>query len=488
MNSRVLLAIVATLSSSGCVSRLGELPDAQSGLDSPCIHQATHEEELPLSEASGSAGARDEEVPTPDQSLDSANSTGGESLEQAWAVALSIDPGLEASRWQSSAAQRGLNAARAEKLPSVSARASYAVFDNPLTLIAPIPAVGPIPPGTAASVTANQREFFLGGVRLTQPLYTFGRIDGVIDSAGAEVNAAVANEQRTELDVKLQVAAAYVAVLKAKRMVEVAEANVTSLTAHERDVQNLVNSGVGIRANLLAVQVALANARQFRLQMNNLQEVANAAYNRTLQRPLDTPVELLDRSQPASQYDLDSAIHEALAQRPEVEYLSAKAQALRRMADSVHAGNKPQIVLAGGFSFIENRFLDNEAYNDVTVMADWNFWDSGRKKHRTAQLEQAAEGLLRQRSEVESVIALQVKTAWHSLDSNQERVRVNKQSLESADENVRVSRNRYKAGAGTNTEVLDAQRLRTDAYSSYYTSLYDAILSEMNLLRAIGTL
>ena len=93
---------------------------------------------------------------------------GGETLQAAWSDALSVDPDLEASRWKSSAAQRGLYAARAERLPSLSARASYSVFDNPLTINAPLP---PVVPGlNAASVTVNQREFFLGGVRATVTL------------------------------------------------------------------------------------------------------------------------------------------------------------------------------------------------------------------------------------------------------------------------------------------------------------------------------
>ena len=405
-----------------------------------------------------------------------------ETLQDAWSLALNVDPNLEASRWQSSAAQRGLYAARAERLPSLSARGSYNVFDNPLSYLAPVNPLG------VASVEVNQREFFLGGVRATQPLYTFGRITSAIDAAGADVTAAVANEQRTGLDVKLQVAAAYVAVLRAQRLLEVANRNVEGLESHERQVKNQVEQGVGIRANLLAVQVALANARQFRLQMENLLTVSRAAYNRALQRPLEDPVQIEDLSEPTQVYEVDLAIGQALNQRPEIGFLSAKVRALRSLADSVHAGKYPQIVLDGGYSFIENKFLANENFNNVSVLAEWNFWDSGRKQNRTAQLEQTAEALLRERSNVESLIALQVKQAWHNLDSARQQMSVNRQALESADENVRVSKNRYEQGAGTNTEVLDAQTLRTQAYSNYYTSLYESVLGEMQLLRAIGAL
>jgi outer membrane protein len=409
---------------------------------------------------------------------------GGETLQDAWASAVTVDPNLEASRWESSAAQRGLYAARAERLPSISARGSYNVFDNPFTFKAPVPTMPP----TSASVTVNQREFFVGGVRATQPLYTFGRISSAIDAAGAEVTAAVANEQRTELDVKLQVAASYIGVLQAQRLLQVADSSVKSLQSHEQVVKNQVDQGVGIRANLLAVQVALANVRQLRLQMQNLLIVSQAAYNRALQRPLDAHVQIEDLTQPTQQYELDIAIRQALDQRPEIGFLSAKVRGLRSLASSIHAGKYPQIVLDGGFSFFENKSLDNEAFNNVSVLAEWNFWDSGRKRHRTAQVDQSAEALLRKRTQVESLITLQVKKSWHDLDSAQQQVGISQKTLASADENLRVSENRYQQGTGTNTEVLDAQTLRTQAYGNYYRSLYDAVLAEMQLLRAIGAL
>ena len=113
------------------------------------------------------------------------NSVSEETLQDAWAIALMQDPEIEATRWQSSAAQRGLRAARAERLPSIAVNSSYSVFDNALTINAPVPAVPPVlPTPVTASVTVNQREFFLGGVRITQPVYTFGKISSAIDAAG----------------------------------------------------------------------------------------------------------------------------------------------------------------------------------------------------------------------------------------------------------------------------------------------------------------
>ena len=48
-----------------------------------------------------------------------------------------------------------------------------------------------------------------------------------------------------------------------------------------------------------------------------------------------------------------------------------------------------------------------------------------------------------------------------------------------ADENLRVARDRYQHQAGTNTEVLDAETLRVQAYTNLYNSTYQAALAAL---------
>ena len=122
----------------------------------------------------------------------------------------------------------------------------------------------------------------------------------------------------------------------------------------------------------------------------------------------------------------------------------------------------------------------------AAVVGEWNVLDMGRKRHTAMQHEQNAEALLRQRSDVETKIVLQVRDAWRRLETTLERIQVNRAAIQSAEENLKVARNRYVQGAGTNTEVLDAETLRTATYSNYYGSVYDSVRAMMNLSRAVG--
>ena len=403
-----------------------------------------------------------------------------ESLPDAWNAGLTVDQQLESSRWASSAAQRGLYAARAERLPSIDANAMYYTMDKSVGVTAAVPVLGTL------SLDFLQREGLVAGAHVTQPLYTFGRIQSGIDAAGAEVTAAVSDEAKSELDVLLRVSTDYTNVLLAQRAVEVTGQSVQSLEGHVRDVTNRVNEGIGILNDQLAAEVSLSDARQLSLQATARLDIAKATFNRSVGRPLDTVVELDEVAEPMGVYDLEQLTQMALVTRPEIATLSAATRALRSRAEGVRAGCKPQFAVRGGVDYIENRYFRDQAYSSVMLTGVWNVFDSGRKKHTAAKLEQTGEALLRKRNDIESIIQLQVRDAWRELDTNRQRVRVNRAALKSADENVHVSKTRYDQGAGTNTEVLDAEMLRTTTYSNYYRSLYESVQSLMKLSRAVG--
>ncbi len=128
----------------------------------------------------------------------------------------------------------------------------------------------------------------------TLPIYSGGRIRNTIAANRAQVSAARADEIRTVMDLRLDVARSYVTVLRAGRTLAVARSNVQNLAAHVRDVGNLVREGRGIRNDLLAAQVALANARQREILDRNQLAIAWATYNRFLNRPLETTLSLQD--------------------------------------------------------------------------------------------------------------------------------------------------------------------------------------------------
>src|SRR5690606_41108094 len=124
----------------------------------------------------------------------------------------------------------------------------------------------------------------------------------------------------------------------------------------------------------------------------------------------------------------------------------------------------------------------------VGVDLQWSAFDGGRARHRASALSLESQALERQRDDLESLIALEVRQAWLTRDETERRVAVTLRALEQAEENLRVARDRYRNGEGTNTEVLDAEVDRTTSLDNFNAARHDAALARYRLAYASGVL
>jgi outer membrane protein TolC len=405
-----------------------------------------------------------------------------ETLEDAWQTALSVDNRLQASRKNTEAGKLSLSAARSARLPSLALESGYTILNNaPAALIN-----SPSFPIKEMPVSEDKSLSYKTTISL--PLFTSGRISRGIDAASSGLNTAMQDEIKTMLDVKLNVAEAYVAILRVKHMVDVAESNVASLSAHARDVANFYEQGMITKNDLLASQVALADARQRSIQALNNLNIAHAAYNRLLGRPLDQTVFIDDLSAEAVTLDMEALTSKALNKRPELSSLSEQSKVLQYQAAGLRSSIGPQLALSGGYSYTQNKYQVYEDVWSATLGLRWDIFDGGISRHNANALLMKSESLNNLRADTASVIALQVRQASLDVEETGKRIEVTCEAVAQSEENLKVVKDRYREGVGTNTEVLDAETLRTKSYSNYYNAVYDAVIAKIRLQYAVGDL
>ncbi len=409
-----------------------------------------------------------------------------ETLEDAWRIALERDLALAAAESRVAAAEAGVGAARAERRPRLVASVNAVELDEGPAFDfarAGLPLEMPLLDGST---------LVIAGTTMSVPLYTSGMTRAGIDAARANLDAVRHEATALMQHVKLAVAERYVGVLRAQSAVAVADSNVASLAAHLREVEDMYRSGSVPRNDFLAASVSLADAEQRRLQAQNALDVARAAYNRALGRPLAEPFELdadLPRVDPRIDAEtLDALTMLALAERSEPRRLGSAADALAAEAASAGAATRPQLALIAGYARLDNEFLSRDGYWAVGVGMQWTAFDGGRSRNRASALSLESRALERQRRDVESLIALDVRQAWLTRNETERRIAVTERALEQAEENLRVARDRYRNGEGTNSEVLDAEMLRTMSLDNFDAARYDAALARYRLAHAVGLL
>jgi outer membrane protein TolC len=408
-----------------------------------------------------------------------------ETLAEAWALADAQDNGLAAVRSQAEAAEFDAGAARGQRWPSLAVGGSYTRLDD-----APAFDFGYTGLPIAAPELFGGDDFWMGAATVTVPLFTSGRVSSSIAAAEARGRGAGARSLGAQEDVRLAVAEAYVAVLRARKALAVADSNVRTLESMESDVSAMYERELVPKNDLLAVQVALADARQGRLRSANAVELAVAIYNRRLGEPLSRPVDL-DEELPAPQGlpgDPEDLAREAVERRTELKALDEQATAYGQLANAERARALPQFNLTGAYNYLENTFLDDEDFASVGIGVQWSMFDGGQTRKRASALDRSRRATEQQRADLQSLIALQVRQTWLDVAETRERIRVTAGAVEQAEENLRIARERYAAGLGTQTQLLEAESLRVQALRNRDDAGLDAGLARLRLARAVGVL
>ena len=402
-----------------------------------------------------------------------------ENLNDAWTAALNSNHQIKAAQANTDVSQAQLQAAEGQNLPDLNVGTGYTQYNE-------TPSAKTSIEGKAAQFAMQQMGSVKAQAMATLPIYTSGKITHNINAAQATLDATQASEQVAALNLKMQVADSYIAVLRLEDAVQVAQSHIHSLESHQKDVKNLFDQGVVAKNDVLAADVELLNAQQLLLQAANVYDNAKARYNQLLTRPLTARVELAKQIPELPKITLENLNQSALNQRPELVVLNEQIESLREQTKAMKAGLMPQVALNGGYQYQQNRYQAYEGLWQANVGVDWKLYD-GSTNHKGESLEKQALALKEQGEELSGQILLQVRQAWLDSQETQQRLQVAKQTIVQADENLKVTTDRYQQGLATHTEVIQAEDLRTITHNNLNNATYDFALAGLRMKRASGS-
>jgi outer membrane protein TolC len=90
--------------------------------------------------------------------------------------------------------------------------------------------------------------------------------------------------------------------------------------------------------------------------------------------------------------------------------------------------------------------------------------------------------------DLRSSVALEVETALDNRDEAAARIHAAATAVVQAEENVRIARELYSSGLGTNNQVLDAETLRVISLTNRDDAGFDLLVAQYRLQRALGEL
>ncbi len=385
------------------------------------------------------------------------------------------------NNYRISKAKEDVTASRSEKQisdatarPKIDASATAFYFGEPLNSMLPEYGFAPM-------------------VSVTQPIYTGGKIKYGKQMAETNIEMSNAQQRLVEDDVLLATETAYWIVVQAKEEIKMEKQVKRQLASHYTFLNNQFQAGIIYKNDVLRAKV-LQNENEARLQAAENKLIL--AKKRLIQ--LTGIEEQTDIDVVGSLSDDEFRNYEMLqsvqVNRPEVDLATSAIKMSELTKNMLRADLKPTVGLSlngmaafgkEGINFgdpTKNSMLTYFGMLSVKIpVFDW-----GSKREKVKQQEaniRSAEYGLR---ELQSQINVEIEQATLNLQLQANNIDLMQASLIEADENLKLSNDRFQAGTITGEDVLIAETLWQRAYSSMLDAKVRYKIAEAVYHKAIG--
>jgi len=298
--------------------------------------------------------------------------------------------------------------------------------------------------------------------------------------------AAVARDA-TDRDLAVDTTVAYGRALSAMAALRASQTAVTAAEEDARRARDRRAAGVATEADVLELEVHLAQVKARTIEADADRRVALAALNRAMGEPLDRAYVLDLPPEPAAHTE-ELMNLEALAMqtRPEARRAGLQQDLARVQQQGARQAFLPQVGWQGGYEWNGSSFSDRAggwiAGAEVRVNVFHGFID----RARLGEAAHASERASAERASAEAAIRLDVRSAWLRHDAAHARVNVGATAVSQARESQRIIRDRYEAGLAGVGDVLRAAQAVLDAELQLTAAQVDVITAAAMLDRAVG--
>ncbi|OSS42550.1 hypothetical protein DESAMIL20_396 [Desulfurella amilsii] len=178
--------------------------------------------------------------------------------------------------------------------------------------------------------------------------------------------------------------------------------------------------------------------------------------------------------------------------RPDIKALSFAINKAKAQVGMVESSYYPQVQLKANYNrngqnldMNNNPYADNSIYS-LNIIANWDIFDWGKTKNdvQAAKLQQIA--LENELANLKTQSKTQILNAYDQAEVAYHNISVSQTALKEANENYKLTNERYLNQLATSTDILDARTLLTQSESNYYGAIYGYCIALENLANAVG--
>lgn len=408
-------------------------------------------------------------------------------VDEAINIGLKNSKVLSSSFARLKSSEAKLKEVNASRLPSLKFNAGYTRLSevDPFNITTPF--------GTF-EISPSILNNYSTKLSLAQPLFTGFRLKSSSDIAEYSAGASQEDYNKDRNEVIFNIRNAYWGLFKAEKFKHVIDENVIQVKAHLSDAQNLLNQGLLTNNDVLKIEVQYNDALLRQVDANNNLKLAMINLNSIMSIPLNTEIKIISEMNKNTESldNVNDLINRAFERRSEVKSANFRIKASESGVTLAQSNYYPQLFLFSNLYYsrpnpriVPGKDEFKETW-DAGVTLSWDVWNWFSTSYQTQQAEaalvQSQEGL----GILKDAITLEVTQNFLTVNQNKMKIDISEIGVQQAQENMRITSERFKQGLATSSDVIDAEVALLQAKTSYTNSLVDYELAKAKLKKSLG--
>ena len=315
---------------------------------------------------------------------------------------------------------------------------------------------GMIPPTLSFSMVDRG---LMAGVAAVQPVFAGGRIINGNKLARAGVEASEIQKQISENNVELTATQYYWQIISLKEKQRTLDAVDAMLRQLEHDATMAVKAGVGMRNDLLQVQLRQNEVESSRIKLDNGLRLARRVLAQYIGAGGETDAADTVNTASMPPFLIQEVNNDdAVAATPEYKLLQKNVEVTRLQKQMEIGKNMPSIGIGATYSHYNMAEGMKNTFGMVfaTVTVPISQWWGGAHAIKRRQI---AEDVARQQlADNRQLLAIRIQKNRDDVNDAYKQLAIARKGIEQSEENLRLNRNFYQAGTVTMNNLLDAQQ------------------------------
>jgi len=353
-----------------------------------------------------------------------------------------------------------------------------------------------IDPTTGMVVASNGGFFTVAeqtglAAQLSWRVYDFGQTHLSVKAAELNADAAQVNIDTTRLDVRLNVATAYLTTVADQKLVKVAETTVKSEEGHLDQAKRFVAAQAKDPIEVVQAQARLANAKSALAQSQSNLAVALANLRAAIGwiDPANSFIVEANWPEPPAQdpAELGKLVGEAREHRPEIVAFDKQVAAGEATLDAAHAERRPVLSASAQTSWSpESQNWNPDPTWSAGVTLAWNLFDGFKSRADVKIAKANLANTHAQRDALLVSLTSALDSARAQIVADRANVQASNEAVTAARAQLQLAEARYAQGLGSQIELTDAQTAVTTAEGNLVSAQFQLADAWELLRRALG--